>query len=336
MGEMMQVSDDFVETTQLDFEAWKAFLRASCGNRPEVQVPSAFVGWVRPLRVCSLAATQLKVECSFGDVDSARNAYRSERTYRDVRCAGADYYYAVFQVAGRSVFTQNDQVAQLAVGDIALLDAARPAACFTEHSQWLRFQLPRQSLVSHLGFEPQGGIYASGSTLATRLLFDLVREADKSGGSRSSPADSYLQLAIYDLLGALFAPSTSVSVSHNADRIFARVRGIIKDGFADPDFSPGRVATEAGIVALSAEAVYSARFDLQRFHILAACGSRRAPSASSDVIGYEPAPERDRLRLWLSRLHPFRTQISSPLRPFARCRGAGHARVADPHSARQS
>jgi AraC-like DNA-binding protein len=195
----------------------------------------------------------------FRAVDSGRNAYRSERTYRDVRFAGADYYYAVFQVAGRSVFTQNDEVAQLAVGDIALLDAARPAACFTEHSQWLRFQLPRQSLVSHLGFEPQGGLYASGSTLATRLLFDLVREADKSEGSRFSLADSYLQLAIYDLLGALFAPSTSVSVSYYADRLFARVRGIIKDGFADPDFSPCRVATEAGISLRYLQKLFTAR-----------------------------------------------------------------------------
>jgi AraC-like DNA-binding protein len=42
-------------------------------------------------------------------------------------------------------------------------------------------------------------------TPAVRLLFDLVREADK--GSGSSPADSYMQLAVYDLLGALFAPS---------------------------------------------------------------------------------------------------------------------------------
>ena len=234
-------------------------LHLRTGNQPEVTDPSAFAGWVRPLSVCGLVAAALKVECGLAALDSGRNAYRSERTYRDARLAGADYYYAVFQVAGRSVFTQNDEVAQLAVGDIALLDAARPAACFTEHSQWLRFQLPRQSLVSHLGFEPQGGLYASGSTLATRLLVDLVREADKSEGSRSSPADSYLRLAIYDLLGALFAPSTSVSVSYYADRLFARVRGIIEDGFADPDFSPRRVATEAGISLRYLQKLFTAR-----------------------------------------------------------------------------
>jgi AraC-like DNA-binding protein len=61
------------------------------------------------------------------------------------------------------------------------------------------------TLISHLGCEPQGGLYARGGTPAVRLLFDLVREADK--GSGSSPADSYMQLAVYDLLGALFAPS---------------------------------------------------------------------------------------------------------------------------------
>jgi hypothetical protein len=78
---------DFVETQRLDFEGWRAFLRASCGNQPEVTDPNTFASWVRPLSVCSLAATQLKIECNFGAVDSGRNAYRSERTYRDVRFA---------------------------------------------------------------------------------------------------------------------------------------------------------------------------------------------------------------------------------------------------------
>jgi hypothetical protein len=48
---MMGGRADFVETSQLDFEAWRAFLRASCGNQPEVTDPSAFAGWVRPLSV---------------------------------------------------------------------------------------------------------------------------------------------------------------------------------------------------------------------------------------------------------------------------------------------
>src|SRR5262249_7191206 len=156
----------------------------------------------------------------------------------EIRLVGADYYYAVFQVGGRSVMTQNDVVARLAVGDVALLDAARPAACFADASQWLRVELPRQSLVSHLGFEPRSGWHASGATPATRVLFDLVREAVQARETAPSPAVPYLQLAVYDLLGALFAPSISASVSRHADRLFARVGALIKDGFADPDFNP--------------------------------------------------------------------------------------------------
>src|SRR5262245_58277425 len=138
-------------TPRLDFEAWTAFLRTSCGNQPDVVDSSAFAGWVRPIRICGLDAAELKIECGFRPTELGRDAYKSERTQRDARLVGADYYYAVFQVAGRSVMTQNDEVVELAVGDVALLDATRPAACFAGDSQWLRLQLPRQSFLSHLG-----------------------------------------------------------------------------------------------------------------------------------------------------------------------------------------
>jgi AraC family transcriptional activator of tynA and feaB len=256
---MMLESADFVGTPQLDFERWRAFLRASCGNQPEVIDPSAFVGWMRPISVCGLAAAALKIECGFAAMDFGRSAYRSERTHRDARFAGADYYYAVFQVAGRSALTQNDEVVQLAVGDVALLDAARPAACFADDSQWLRLQLPRQSLVSHLGCEPQGGLYARGGTPATRLLVDLVRDADKPDESASSPADSYMQLAVYDLLGALFAPSGPSPISRHADKLFARIHGVVKDGFADPDFGPREVSAVAGISLRYLQKLFTAR-----------------------------------------------------------------------------
>ena len=256
---MMGGRADFVETPQLDFEGWRAFLRASCGNQPEVTDPSAFAGWVRPLSVCGLGAAALKIECGLAAMDFGRNAYRSKRTHRDARFAGVDYYYAVFQVGGRSVLTQNDNVAQLVVGDVVLLDAAQPAACFAEDSQWLRLQLPRRSLVTHLGCEPQGGSYARGGTPATRLLFDLVRDAAKGDGSASCAADSYMQLAVYDLLGALLAPSDPSHASRHADRLFARIRGVVKDGFADPDFSPREVAAEVGISLRYLQKLFTAR-----------------------------------------------------------------------------
>jgi AraC family transcriptional activator of tynA and feaB len=244
---------------RLGFEAWSTFLRASCGNRPEVADRSVFAGWVRPLSVCGLAATALKIECGFTALEVDRGAYRSARTHRDARLVGADYYYAVFQLAGRSALAQNDELMQLAAGDVALLDAARPAACFAGDSRWLRLQLPRQSLVSHLGYELRGGLYAHGGTPAARLLFELVCSAGEGDGAAPSAADSYMRLAVYDLIGALFAEPDPVPVSRHADRLFARVRAVIKDGFADPDFGPRTVAAETGISLRYLQKLFTAR-----------------------------------------------------------------------------
>ena len=97
------------------------------------------------------------------------------------------------------------------------------------------------------GFEPKGGLRRHGGTPAGRLLFDLIRDTDKSDGSAFSPADSYMQLAVYDLVGALFAPSDPWPVSRHADKLFTRIRDIIKVGFSDPDFGPYKVAAKAGI-----------------------------------------------------------------------------------------
>jgi AraC family transcriptional regulator, positive regulator of tynA and feaB len=248
-----------IDTSQLDFEAWRAFLRSNCGDQPEVVDPNAFASWVRRFSVYGLPAAAIRIQCGFATAPDGRNRYRSERTHRDVRIAGADHYYAVFQVAGRSVLTQSDHAVQLAAGDVALFDAARPAACVSDNAQWLGLHLPRQSLLSHLACEPQGGLCARGGTPAVRLLFDLVRGADQDGGSPFSPADSYMQLVVYDLLGALFAPCDPPTVSRHVDKLFARIRGVIRDGFADPDFGPREVAAVTGISLRYLQKLFTAR-----------------------------------------------------------------------------
>jgi AraC family transcriptional regulator, positive regulator of tynA and feaB len=178
-------------------------------------------------------------------VDLCGNAHRYERTHRDVRLDDMDHYKAVFQVAGQSTIYQNDRAVHLAVGDVTLVDATRPMSCVCEHgsARWLLVALPRRSLISHLGFEPQGGACGRGGIPAGRLLYEVVLDALKRDGSACSPVDSYMQLAVYDLLGALFAPPDPPPASRHAHKLFTRIRGLIKDRFADPDFGPA----EAGI-----------------------------------------------------------------------------------------
>jgi AraC family transcriptional regulator, positive regulator of tynA and feaB len=108
---------------------------------------------------------------------------------------------------------------------------SRPAILSsTGNTQCLFMNLPRQTLISHLGFEPQGGLYGRSGTLSTRLLSHFVRHAIEDENSMSaqalimlaSDASTYMRRALYDLLGALFAPSDPAS-RHNA-KLFARLR----------------------------------------------------------------------------------------------------------------
>jgi len=248
--------------------------------------PISFSGWVRSINVRGFTA-----------LDIGSNAQRVERTYQDVRRDGADHYFALFLASGQLAMIHNDQAVRLAVGDVALVDASRPVTYSADNgNQWntVSLSLPRQSLVSYLGFEPQGGLYRRRGTPAGRLLFDLIRNSNNGEGSALSPADSYMQLAVYDLVGALFAPTEPSSASRHADKLFARIRGIITDGCADPDFAPHDVATEAGISlrylqklftergSTCSELIYSLRLD-QAAHLLRRRGSLGARQPLSEI-----------------------------------------------------
>jgi AraC-like DNA-binding protein len=75
----------------------------------------------------------------------------------------------------------------------------------------------------------------------------------------SASAKAYMRLAFYDLLGAIFAPSDPEDTSVHTDRLFARVRDIIQDHFANPDFGPCEVAAEAGISLRYLQKLFTAR-----------------------------------------------------------------------------
>jgi AraC family transcriptional activator of tynA and feaB len=240
---MSQNSDaDFLGEPQLDYDAWRERLQRICGRyNPEGIERNAFNGWIRPIEVCGFKA--LETGC---------NAGRIERDYRDVRLDYADHYFVLFPLSGQSFMTQNEQATRLGVGDVVLVDTTRPVKLFAQNNSkepWrnLAINLPRRKLVAHLGFEPQGGCVRPGGTSAGRLLLELIQSANEERPSASSSADSYMQLVMYDLVGALFAPSDQSCGSRHADKLFARVRGVIKQGYADPDFGPPEVAARTGI-----------------------------------------------------------------------------------------
>jgi len=155
---------------------------------------------------------------------------------------------------------QNDQIAEMGAGDISLIDSTRPVKyiCNNTPGRWLSLHLPRQSLISHLGLEPQAGSFRHGGTLAGRLLSRLVTDA-VNDNSLSSAQEPYMQLAVYDLLGALFAGSDPAPFSSHTDKLFTRVCRIIKGRFTDPDLGPCEVAAEAKISLRYLQKLFTSR-----------------------------------------------------------------------------
>src|SRR5258706_6503582 len=184
-------SSNLTGTPQLDYEAWRALVREACGGEPGVLQPNDFAGWIRSLSICGFAADATRVHCGRPTANLGRNAYRIERTYLDVRRAGMDHYNALFQIEGGSVIIQNDQTIELAAGGAALVGMTRPLNLSSYTSgQWLILLLPRRSLVSHLGFEPPGGLHGRGGTRAGRLLSHFVQDSIDDGELMSARADA--------------------------------------------------------------------------------------------------------------------------------------------------
>ncbi len=153
------------------------------------------------------------------------NSDRIERTQRDVCTDGMEHFYALIPLAGRSTIIHDGKRAEMSPGDISLIDSTRPVkyVCNNTPGRWLSLHIPRQSLISHLGFEPRAGSFRHRGTLAGRLLSQLASDAVKDGGL-SFPSEPYMQLAIYDLIGALFADSDPATFPSHTDKLFTRVR----------------------------------------------------------------------------------------------------------------
>jgi AraC family transcriptional regulator, positive regulator of tynA and feaB len=229
-------SADLLKTPELNYEQWRDLLRPNLGLYT-VDDPEVFAGRVRSRSIFGLQASEIR-----------NNKCHCERTQRDIRLDGVDHCVAVFQVAGRSTIIQNEQAVALTVGDVAFVESARPATYVNHgHEQFFSLQLPRQPLISALGFEPRGGFRGHSGTRVSRLLFQLVVGAVDDEESMPVSAGNYMQLAVYDLLGALLAPADAAPGSLHSDRLFERVREVIKGRFADPDFGPCEIAVEVGI-----------------------------------------------------------------------------------------
>jgi AraC family transcriptional activator of tynA and feaB len=245
----MFTGGEFLIEPTSDHEAWVTGLHSLGYSSFESE--NMFKGSVRASCMWGITA----VDVGF----SSCGVSRADRTQRNVRLDSKDYYKAVFQISGRSTVIQNDRVTDLAVGDCGFVDMTQPSSLVSNNSRWLALYMPRRSLNSHLGLDPRGGVCWHSATPASRLLFRLVLEALREDEASPGAAEPYMQLAVYDLLGAMFAVSDLPPNSSHTEKLFARVCGVAESHFSDPELSLHDVASEAGISLRYVQKLFTAR-----------------------------------------------------------------------------
>jgi AraC family transcriptional regulator, positive regulator of tynA and feaB len=234
-------SKDSTNIQNLGFEEVQSRLQSYVAAQIRVERDDlqAFRGWARPLSVCGLPGIDIR----------GTSVSRIERTERHVRLEGRDDYRVILVLADRLGVSQNERVADLTCGDLTLVESARPVDFFPRgYARSLSFRLPRQMVISNFGYEPRGAV-ASHGTLSGKLIFQLAAEVLSGENPGSTQNDNYMRLAICDLLCAIFArpDDDAQSSSRHTAKLFARVRRIVRDSFANPDLTPAQVAAATGI-----------------------------------------------------------------------------------------
>jgi AraC family transcriptional regulator, positive regulator of tynA and feaB len=223
------------------FDEWEGVMQALWNGALNIHVEKekrrSFIGSARLTNLFGLPA-----------MDHMSSEVRLERTARHVRTGtGSDDYAISLQLTGKSIALQNDRVVKAAPGDLSLLDAAR-AGQRVEDGRTFGFNLSRQVVVSHLGYEPQGGLLSRGA-LAGRLLFQMAEEVIKCEQPAPLHGNECMQIAVCGLFCAAFArPKSDLrSASRHTEKLFDTICSIIRDSAADPNLTPSKVAAEAGI-----------------------------------------------------------------------------------------
>ncbi len=234
---------------KLTSDEWTSSLKQACANDIVGIDSNTFVGWFNPFQVHGLKA-----------INAGSNIGRVNRTSRHARRDGLEDYSLIFQLSGRSAIDHSDRLLELDTGDLILVDPTRPITVFNEPGvvRHMALHLPRRQLVAHLGFEPKGVLHRGG-TAANRLLLQLMIEASRGNGPSDDLPAAQMQLVVYDLLAALFAPSGDERGSAHTDKLFAGICNMIEAHLADPDLTPSVIAAEARISVRYLQKLFSAR-----------------------------------------------------------------------------
>jgi AraC-like DNA-binding protein len=173
------------------------------------------------------------------------------RTRALLRAADEEQCLVAVQLTGRTVGRQDDRVADLAPGDLALFDSVRPYGVDFQGTGFdhLVVQFPRHLLTRRgVVVERATATAIRGRSNLGRIAYPLVLSVARAAGTASADTNERLGTILLDTLATAFG--TTPRPSETADEhtlLLERVRLYVHAHLGDPQLDPAAAAATANI-----------------------------------------------------------------------------------------
>lgn len=213
-------------------------LRAICGRFQ-----------VSPSRRKQMVDAQLSVQSAagFDAVSVSQNAHRIDRTKHDIRRDPGDHFFLIIQQKGTSVLQQDDNPEEMQLGDMFVVDSAKPSAfCYDgSPSTQLSLHLSRQEQVQRFGDRISGGMKIARED----PLGQAMRSILNSLLSPDEQPTPHVTEAFYSVFGAYLMNRSLGSVSRpDMHRVLVqRAAETMTQFYKEPEFTVQHVADKLGV-----------------------------------------------------------------------------------------
>ncbi|GAC1045018.1 helix-turn-helix domain-containing protein [Rhizobium sp. No.120] len=170
------------------------------------------------------------------------DASQVARSLRSIRQDPGEYFFLLVQNAGECRVEQADQVAELAPGDMFLVDSVRPSNFIyrAQRSNQVSLHIPRDEVLHRFGAGLAGGLAVSRDDplwLAMRAVITKMLLEDN--------AQPQLGEAFLSLIGAYLHSTRVTGVP--AETLLSRALTMIERYRADPTFGPRELAARLNV-----------------------------------------------------------------------------------------
>lgn len=189
-----------------------------------------------------------------GDLHCARivqNARYMRRSRRELQVTHQDYYYVMLQVAGQSRISQGGNEADMAPGNVLVLDSARALSMeYRGKNAHLCVHVPRTLLDLHGGRSPRIGEKLPG--LSALLVGSLMQTAIANASALDEAHHQAMQESLLAVIRAALVSTSEgspqdVAVAGGSRAVVQMVREYINQNLHSERLSPSSIARAHGM-----------------------------------------------------------------------------------------